>query len=109
MTLNEYQDEARKTAVFKTDQDQFICCILGLNGEAGEVAEKVKKVIRDYEGKFSDQAKVEIANELGDILWYIAMAADMLGFTLEQIAKRNNRKLSDRKNRGKINGKGDKR
>jgi len=43
------------------------------------VAEKVKKVIRDYEGKFSDQAKVEIANELGDILWYIAMAADMLG------------------------------
>jgi NTP pyrophosphatase (non-canonical NTP hydrolase) len=106
MTLNEYQTAAVKTAVYGTGQ-QIIYPTLGLAGEAGEVADKVKKVIRDNDGVFTTEHKLAIAKELGDVLWYIAADARDLGFTLEEIAKMNIEKLESRQKRNVIAGSGD--
>ena len=87
----------------------FVDKVLGLSGEAGEVADKVKKVIRDQEGKLSVNDKKAIGQELGDILWYVATSARYLGISLEQIASENIEKLESRLSRGKISGSGDER
>ena len=78
-------------------------------GEAGEVADKVKKVIRDNNQSFDTARKIEIAKEVGDVLWYCATMAHDLGFTLESIAQMNISKLQSRKERGMIGGSGDNR
>jgi NTP pyrophosphatase (non-canonical NTP hydrolase) len=106
MTLNEYQAAAVKTAVYGTGQ-RIIYPTLGLAGEAGEVADKVKKVIRDNDGVFTPEHKLAIAKEIGDVLWYIAADARDLGFTLEEIAKMNIEKLESRQKRNVISGSGD--
>lgn len=107
MTLNEYQQKAKETADYK---QKFIYPSLGLAGEAGEVVDKVKKVLRDHNEDFTDPAlRYEIAKELGDVLWYIAMLSHDLGYELETIAQINYEKLRSRKLRGKINGNGDNR
>jgi NTP pyrophosphatase (non-canonical NTP hydrolase) len=77
---------------------------LGLVGEAGEFANKVKKITRD-----GDYNHFALMRELGDILWYIAMAADELGISLETIAWDNIEKLTERKIRGTLHGEGDNR
>lgn len=82
---------------------------LGLNGESGEVAEKVKKIVRDQAGKLTDFDRVEIGKELGDVLWYLAMLAEELGISLEEVAQGNIDKLISRKERGVIHGSGDNR
>lgn len=87
----------------------FVDKVLGLSGEAGEVADKVKKVIRDQEVKLSANDKKAIGQELGDILWYVATSARYLGISLEQIASENIEKLESRLSRGKISGSGDER
>ena len=87
----------------------FVDKVLGLSGEAGEVADKVKKVIRDQKGKLSANDKKAIGQELGDILWYVATSARYLGISLEQIASENIEKLESRLSRGKISGSGDER
>ena len=102
MTFDEYQEFARSTAIYPEDC-KITYPTLGLCGEAGEVAEKVKKNIRD--GKSLDGVKFE----LGDVLWYVAVLADDLGVTLEEIAQANVDKLKWRKYRGKIGGSGDNR
>jgi NTP pyrophosphatase (non-canonical NTP hydrolase) len=106
MELNEYQKEAKKTAIYPSP---IIYPALGLCGEAGEVAEKVKKVLRDNNGVFTDAKKEEIVKELGDVLWYVANTASDIGFTLEDVAQGNIDKLNSRKERGKISGNGDNR
>lgn len=106
--LNEYQKAALVTATFK-EELKIIYPALGLNGEAGEVAEKVKKVLRDNDGNFSKDKCIEIAKELGDCLWYVATLAHSIGYTLEEIADINIEKLQSRKSRGVINGNGDNR
>src|SRR5581483_10874187 len=83
--------------------------VLGINGEAGEVAEKVKKIIRDRNGKVTEQDKTELAKEIGDVLWYLAVFAHQLGFSLEEVARDNLEKLSSRKARGVLGGSGDNR
>lgn len=108
MTLNEYQEKALETAVYPK-QFKIIYPALGLNGEAGEVADKVKKVIRDNQEEFDDNRKKEIAKELGDVLWYIATLANDIGYSLEDIAEMNYEKLSSRKERGMLGGSGDNR
>lgn len=92
MELNDYQRSALGTARTLDDRDRLLNAALGLAGEAGEVADLVKKMT--YHGHFvmSD----DIVNELGDLLWYIALAADSLGWSLERVAAKNIQKLAAR-------------
>ena len=98
-----YQDMASETAVYKAEH-AVIYPALGLAAEAGEVANKVKKILRD--GNFNREA---IADEVGDCLWYIAALCRDLNVDMKDLAKNNLRKLHDRKLRGVIQGSGDKR
>jgi NTP pyrophosphatase (non-canonical NTP hydrolase) len=82
---------------------------LGLTGEAGEVADKVKKVIRDRQGVFDVETREAIKLELGDVLWYVAQLASELGYELDEVAEANLQKLSSRAARGRIGGSGDQR
>jgi len=111
MTFNNFQTNASRTAfyprVFKNQGLYYTA--LGLVGEAGEIANKVKKIMRDNNGNLEELAKADIFDELGDVLWYCASLADELGVNLEDVAKLNLIKLEDRMNRGKIQGSGDKR
>jgi NTP pyrophosphatase (non-canonical NTP hydrolase) len=103
MNLNEYQNLARETAIYPAAAS-VIYPILGLNGEAGECAEKVKKQIRDG----VDNTE-ELILELGDVLWYLANAASDLGVSLDDVARLNIEKLHSRKARGTLHGSGDSR
>lgn len=122
MQMNGYQSLASETATYcvscsvlaNRDQDSFRVhklsyCTLGLCGEAGEVANKVKKVIRDHNGVMSTEFKTAIKGELGDCLWYISQMCEELGFTLEDVAQANIEKLQSRQDRGVIGGSGDER
>lgn len=80
---------------------------LGLAGEAGEIAEKVKKVLRDSDSEWADDKRVALLGELGDPLWYITALADDLGFTLQEVVDANYAKLTSRKERGVLQGSGD--
>jgi len=108
MDLNKYQEKALETAQYP-ESHKIIYPTLGLTGEAGEVSDKVKKVLRDNDGEFTDEKKLDIALELGDVLRYCATLANDLGFRLEDIAQANIQKLACRKERGKIEGSGDNR
>lgn len=82
---------------------------MGLTGEAGEVADKMKKVMRDDGNIVSEQKKLEVKKELGDVLWYVSQIASELGLSLDEIAEENIKKLFSRLERGKISGSGDNR
>ena len=107
MKLNYYQRESRKTALYPNAGCNAIYPTLGLVGEAGEVADKVKKILRDKEGVFDQDSKDAIKFELGDVLWYISQLSSELGYDLEEVANSNLQKLNSRKIRGKIQGSGD--
>jgi NTP pyrophosphatase (non-canonical NTP hydrolase) len=104
MRLNQYQEAARNTAVYPADMG-LIYTTLGLVGESGEVAEKVKKMIRG--GKTLAECRSDLVKELGDVLWYAANVAHELNITLEEVALRNIKKLQSRKDRDKLHGDGD--
>ena len=110
MELNEYQKKALITALYP-DKAKIIYPTLGLASEAGEIAGKVKKWVRgdDGDGPMSKERLTALKDELGDVLWYIAVLAKDLGFELDEIAKLNVEKLSSRKERGVLQGDGDKR
>lgn len=108
MTFNDYQEVAAQTAIYPSS-DVVIYPSLGLCSEAGEVAGKVKKCIRDNNGAITPEDMQNIADEVGDVLWYLAALAQDLGIPLGTIAERNARKLQDRKDRGVLGGSGDKR
>jgi NTP pyrophosphatase (non-canonical NTP hydrolase) len=103
MNMNEYQKLAEKTAIYKSTH-QILYPALGLAGEAGEVANKVKKMLRD--GTFDRQA---IADEIGDVLWYISALCRDLNVDMNDLAMQNLEKLYGRKARGTLGGNGDKR
>lgn len=113
MNFNEYQTQAGTTAIYPEAGTQSYGAVsyvaLGLAGEAGEVAGKVKKVWRDNNGVFTEEKVDQIADELSDCLWYIAALASELGFTLEELAEHNLDKLFSRKERGVLGGSGDNR
>ena len=104
MKFNEYQEESRKTWIFDHKHD-FIRSVLGICGEAGEIAEKVKK---DFRGDCKLEPQ-EMCKELGDLLYYIARVADYYKIDLHTIAIENIKKLQHRKERNKIKGSGDNR
>ena len=85
----------------------FMEKILGLTGEAGEVADKFKKIIRDQNGELTKYDKEEITYELGDVLWYVATIARYMGVTLDEVAEKNIEKAQSRLKRGKLHGSGD--
>lgn len=108
---------ALETAVYPKEF-KTIYPALGMNGEAGEVADKVKKVLRDSEIILRDRnntiilpdaKREELAKEVGDVLWYVATMAYDLGYTLEEIATMNYQKLKSRQQRHQLNGSGDNR
>lgn len=109
MDFEEYQKESRKTAKYPKIGKNFVYPTLGIVGEAGEVAEKVKKIFRDDNKKLTEKRKDEIIKELGDLLWYMAQVATELDVSLESIAKDNLKKLKSRLKRDKIHGDGDNR
>lgn len=109
MDFKEYQKKSRVTALYPNQGNNFIYPVLGLTGEAGEVAEKIKKVIRDNNGVVSEERREEIKKELGDVLWYMAQLATELGLDLDDVAQTNIAKLMSRLERGTLSGDGDNR
>jgi NTP pyrophosphatase (non-canonical NTP hydrolase) len=109
MNFDEYQKLTRKTAIYsKSGLTPVIYTSLGLASEAGEVAGKVKRVIRDDGNVFPNQRRrEEIKTELGDVLWYCARLADELEINLSEVAEANIEKLNDRLDRDVIKGEGD--
>ena len=107
MQLSDYQQRSRATAVYPDAGDNLVYPALGLCGEAGECAEKVKKAIRDDGGVLSDERRAALAAELGDVLWYVAQLATEAGLDLDEIAGENLAKLLSRRDRGVLQGSGD--
>ncbi len=115
MDFDDYQKKAITTDLFnKSDNKElfsiaFLEKLLGITGEAGELADKIKKILRDKEGVLNEEDKKEITKELGDILWYVSAVAYYLDVPFHQIAEDNLQKLLSRKDRGVLNGQGDNR
>lgn len=109
MDFKTYQKDSRQTAKYPEAGKNFIYPTLGLASEAGEVAGKVKKIMRDDNMSVSEDKREQIKDELGDVLWYVAQTATELNLDLEEIAKNNLTKLLSRLERGVISGSGDKR
>lgn len=109
MNFKEYQKLSRKTVIYPNKDKNFIYPTLGLVGEAGEIAEKIKKVLRDKKGIIDEQTKNEILKELGDVLWYLSQLSTELNISLDDIASFNIKKLSSRKERKVLHGDGDNR
>ena len=109
MDLNDYQAAALVTAIYPNRGANFAYPALGLAGEAGEVADKLKKVIRDNDGVLTDPVRDAVAKEIGDVLWYVSVLAAEMDYDLETIAQDNLDKLASRQQRGVITGSGDNR
>lgn len=113
MDFDEYQKRAAGCDFYeKTSNVQeagFFEKILGLTGEAGEVADKFKKIIRDKDGMLLDDDRLAIIKELGDVLWYVASIARYLDVPMSEVAERNVEKLEDRQRRNALHGEGDER
>ena len=108
--FNDYQNRATRLAIY-SDEHRIIYPAMGLASEAGEVLGKIKKQLRDHSSasRFSPEAKWEIADEIGDVLWYLAALCHDLGTPLEAVASRNLEKLNSRLERGVLGGSGDNR
>ncbi len=109
MNFETYQINARKTAIYPSLGSNYVYPTLGLVGESGEVAEKVKKVIRDKNGFFDQETLIGLSKELGDVLWYVSNICSELNLSMEDIAIENLNKLKKRSLEGKIKGSGDNR
>ena len=107
MECDDYQQAALRTARDTDAPDEFMHLVLGLVGEAGEIAEKVKKLLRDKNGDVAKLDRDDMAAELGDVLWYTAVLANFLELSLDDVARRNVDKLADRQRRAVIAGSGD--
>jgi len=108
MTINEYQEEIKKFDLFPKE-NKIYSLGLGLASEAGEVAGKLKKIIRDKSGMPDEDDIFSLANELGDCLFYLVRLSDCIGYNFSDIIKSNYLKLKDRAERGVIKGSGDNR
>lgn len=108
-SFNDYQTASEHTAIYPNKGNNVVYPTLGLNGEAGEVAEKVKKLIRDTDGVITEEFRCAIKKELGDCMWYISAMCHELGLSMEDVAMTNIEKLTSRMERNRIGGSGDNR
>jgi len=109
MNLGEYQHQASKFAIYN-DADIVVYPALGLVSEAGEVAGKIKKILRDQNGQMLlPENREAISKEIGDVLWYIAALCSDLDIDLDEVAQENLNKLNSRLQRGVLGGSGDNR
>lgn len=108
MYMLTYQMKTSETAVYPAGIG-LTYTSLGLAGEAGEIANKVKKVYRDDNGVLTNERREQLKDELGDLLWYAAQFAEVIGVSLSDVAECNLRKLESRAARGTLQGDGDKR
>jgi NTP pyrophosphatase (non-canonical NTP hydrolase) len=109
--FDDYQTFTNSTAKYP-GQGSFlglVYCALGLAGEAGELANKVKKILRDTSGELTEEVKAALADEAGDVNWYLAQFAAELKMMYREIPQRNVKKLEGRMARGTISGSGDNR
>jgi NTP pyrophosphatase (non-canonical NTP hydrolase) len=109
MDFNGFQEEARRTAIYPDRGSNLSYPVLGLCGETGEVANEVKRVYRDDDGKLSPARRKAISSELGDALWYLALVADEAGLSLAEVANGNLEKLRTRQAGGTLHGEGEER
>lgn len=114
MNIQDYGDQAITTLLHGShafgDLDaEMMAQVLGLVGESGEFAEKVKKIIRDKNGAISDEDRAELLKELGDVLWYVNAVAHLLDSSISEVASKNLEKVLSRKQRGTTKGSGDNR
>lgn len=112
MNFKEYQRQTGETAIYPGHNHSFPTTVglsyltLKLNGESGEVAELIGKMIRDDDGMLSPERTRKLSKELGDVLWYVAQLAKQAHLSMDMIAEENLAKLADRKKRGVIRGSG---
>lgn len=110
MNFKEYQKKTKETAIYPNDGLYgVIYTALGLSNEAGEVGGKVKKILRDDNCELTDEKRLELAKEIGDVLWYISQLCSELDISLDRVAANNLEKLASRKERGVLGGSGDNR
>lgn len=109
MTFREYQIKMKETAIYPEKGNNFIYPTLGMVGEAGEVAEKIKKIWRDKDKQVSLEDKEEIKKEIGDVLWYLSQLSEELGIDFDEVAQTNVDKIYSRRDRGQLGGRGDNR
>jgi NTP pyrophosphatase (non-canonical NTP hydrolase) len=107
--MDTYQHESHKTAVYPNVGNNINYVTLGLCDEAGEVAGKIKKLMRDDGGVLTEERKEAIIKELGDVMWYIAEMCTTLDISLHDVAFRNIDKLQERQSKGTLKGDGDNR
>lgn len=108
MNFSDYQKQSRQTAIYPDLGNNFVYPTVGLSGEAGEVANKIKKLLReDY--LLTDEYRKELGKEIGDVLWYLSQLCSELKLSLDAIAKENIKKLLKRVKDDKIHGSGDNR
>jgi NTP pyrophosphatase (non-canonical NTP hydrolase) len=107
--FKEYQEAAASTAVYPDLGSNLYYPALGLAGEAGELCNKVKKIMRDDDGRLTEESRAVISKEIGDVLWYVAAMCSEAGLSLEVVASENIEKLKGRKERGTLQGSGDNR
>ncbi len=110
MNFNEYQYKSQQTAIYPEAGQKSLAALtyvsLGLTNEAGEVAGKTKKLLRDGD---TPEKRTNIVKELGDVIWYVSQLCTELDIPLDYVAQQNIDKLADRKERGVIQGNGDER
>ena len=110
MTFDEYQKRALSSAIVHKDSLMAkTIWVMGVAGEAGEVVEKWKKIVAYRQGKISDEDRIELIKELGDVVWYIAVLAHALDMSFDEVMTINLQKLSDRTRRNVVKGEGDNR
>lgn len=112
MDFNTYQKLAKSTFLVNPHTNFSLVIsrmVLGICGEAGEIAEKFKKILRDKDGKINKEFKESVAKEVGDVLWYLAVLCDLLDIKLGDVAQANVDKLASRRDRGVLKGSGDNR
>jgi NTP pyrophosphatase (non-canonical NTP hydrolase) len=109
MNFDEYQKLASKTAIYPRIGNNVYYPALAMAGESGEVCDKISKIMRDHNDIISDEMKLELEKEIGDVLWNLSQLATELDLSLDEIAINNLRKLKSRKDRDKLHGSGDNR